>query len=135
MKGCLVILMLALLCSCTATKYVPVESVRTEYRDHDVLRVDSVMLHDSVVIRSAGDTVLMEKWRWRDRVSIVRDTVSVTKTDSIQVPYPVEKQLTRWERAKMDFGGIAIGACAATLILAAIGIARNIRQRLRWHNI
>lgn len=128
MKGCLVILMLALLCSCTATKYVPVETVRTEYRDHDVLRVDSVMLHDSVVIRSAGDTVLMEKWRWRDRVSIVRDTVSVTKTDSIQVPYPVEKQLSRWERTKMDWGGWAMGMCAVVLIWVTASAARRIRR-------
>lgn len=118
MKGWLAILMLALLCGCTTTKYVPVESVRTEYRDHDVLRVDSVMLHDSVVIRSAGDTVLMEKWRWRDRVSIVRDTVSVIKTDSIQVPYPVEKPLTRWERAKMDWGGWAM--LALMVVMAAL---------------
>lgn len=119
MKGWLAILMLALLCGCTTTKYVPVESVRTEYRDHDVLRVDSVMLHDSVVIRSAGDTVLMEKWRWRDRVSIVRDTVSVTKTDSIQVPYPVEKQLTRWERTKMDWGGWAMLALMVVMATLA----------------
>lgn len=119
MKGWLAILMLALLCGCTTTKYVPVESVRTEYRDHDVLRVDSVMLHDSVVIRSAGDTVLMEKWRWRDRVSIVRDTVSVTKTDSIQVPYPVEKQLTRWERTKVDWGGWAMLALMVVMATLA----------------
>lgn len=119
MKGWLAILMLALLCGCTTTKYVPVESVRTEYRDHDVLRVDSVMLHDSVVIRSAGDTVLMEKWRWRDRVSIVRDTVSVTKTDSIQVPYPVEKPLTRWERTKVDWGGWAMLALLVVMATLA----------------
>lgn len=119
MKGWLAILMLTLLCGCTTTKYVPVESVRTEYRDHDVLRVDSVMLHDSVVIRSAGDTVLMEKWRWRDRVSIVRDTVSVTKTDSIQVPYPVEKPLTRWERTKVDWGGWAMLALIVVMATLA----------------
>ena len=30
------------------------------------------------------------------------------RTDSIRVPYPVEKELTRWERFRLDVGGYAI---------------------------
>jgi len=122
--------LLLALCGCTTTKYVPVETVRVEYKDREVVRVDSVTMLDSVIVRSAGDTVLIEKWRWRDRASIVRDTVSVIKTDSVQVPYPVEKQLTKWEKAKMDFGGAAIGVCGAVLICIIVLIINKIRRKI-----
>lgn len=119
-----------LLAGCTSTKYVPVESVRTEYVDRESVRVDSVTLLDSVIIRSAGDTVLIEKWRWRDRVSIVRDTVETVRTESVAVPYPVEKQLTRWERAKVDFGGLAIAFCGAVAVWLMVWIARTVRCKI-----
>ncbi len=116
----------ALLCGCTSTKYVPVETVKTEYVDRESARVDSVTLRDSVFVRSGGDTIWVEKWRWRDRVSRASDTVTVVKTDSVQVPYPVEKPLTRWQQAKMDFGGIGFGAVGALLLLVGAGAVRKL---------
>lgn len=116
----------ALLCGCTSTKYVPVETVKTEYVDRESARADSVTLRDSVFVRSAGDTLWVEKWRWRDRVSRVSDTVTVVKTDSVQVPYPVEKPLTRWQQAKMDFGGIGFGAVGALLLWVGVSAVRKL---------
>ena len=95
----LAIILLSALCLCACkTRYIPVESVRTEYRDR--WRTDSVYARDSIFLAVKGDTVWMEKYitRYRDRV--VRD--SVLKTDSIPVPYAVEKkvyvekELSRW---------------------------------------
>ena len=31
------------------------------------------------------------------------------KVDSVQVPYPVEKQLSRWQSIKMELGGWVFG--------------------------
>ena len=115
------------LCSCTRKVYVPTETVRTEYKDRVVenLRVDTVAMRDSVAVYVNGDTVRITKYRdrWRTRIIERHDTVNVAKVDSVAVPvevpkpYPVERKLTRWERTKMDAGGIAIGI----LGVAALG--------------
>lgn len=107
------------LCSCTRKVYVPTETVRTEYKDRVVenLRVDTVFMRDSVAVYVNGDTVQITKYRdrWRTRIIERHDTVNVAKVDSVAMPvevpkpYPVERKLTRWERTKMDAGGIAIG--------------------------
>lgn len=108
-----------LLCSCK-TQYVPVETVRTEYRDryiHDSIFVEK-LVHDSVVQKQQGDTVTVEHWhtiykdRWRDRVQ----TDTIIKTDSVQVPYPVPAQLTRWQSFCCDYGKIMIGISILLII-------------------
>ena len=107
--------------SCTRKVYVPTETVRTEYKDRVVenLRVDTAIMRDSVAVYVNGDTVRITKYRdrWRTRIIERHDTCTVTKTDSVQVPVQVERKLTRWERTKMDAGGIAIGI----LGVAALG--------------
>ena len=99
--------------SCTRKVYVPTETVRTEYKDRVVenLRVDTAFMRDSVAVYVNGDTVRITKYRdrWRTRIIERHDTCTLTKTDSVQVPVQVERKLTRWERTKMDAGGIAIG--------------------------
>lgn len=40
----------------------------------------------------------------------------------IKVPYPVEKNLSKWEKIKMDVGGWAIGVLSG-LVLLGIGYA------------
>ena len=112
LAGIILLALLCLICSCTTTKYVPVETVRTEYitKTDSFIQKDSIFLKDSVFIHSKGDTVWYEKWhtKYIDRVREVVRTDSFIKRDSIQVPYPVEKKLTRWERTKLDWGGEAI---------------------------
>ena len=99
--------------SCTRKVYVPTETVRTEYKDRvvEAVRVDTTIMRDSVAVYVNGDTVRITKYRdrWRTRIIERHDTCTVTKTDSVQVPVQVERKLTRWERTKMDAGGIAIG--------------------------
>ncbi len=118
--------------SCTRKVYVPVESVRTEYKDRVQveMRVDSVFQRDSVSVFINGDTVRIEKWRdrikYRDRE--VHDTLTVVRTDSVAVPYPVERKLTRWERAKMDLGGVAMGGVAIALCIAVIWLIKKLRR-------
>ena len=99
--------------SCTRKVYVPTETVRTEYKDRvvEAVRVDTAIMRDSVAVYVNGDTVRITKYRdrWRTRIIERHDTCTLTKTDSVQVPVQVERKLTRWERTKMDAGGIAIG--------------------------
>jgi len=114
-----------LLTGCTSVRYVPVETVRTDSVRIVTVRTDSIHVADSTVIDRGGDTIRIERWRtaWRDRLRI--DTLWRIERDSIQVPYPVERPLSRWQRFKMDYGGMAIGVTIGAIVLAALCLIRK----------
>jgi hypothetical protein len=100
----------ALLTGCK-TRYVAVPEYHEIVVHHadTLLRVDSVQLRDSVIIRLQGDTIVQEVWRWRDRVKydtriVYRDSIRV---DSVRVPYPVERKQTAWESTMQNVGKIS----------------------------
>ena len=103
--------LLFVICSCRTVKYVPVETVKVDTTYINKLQRDSIYLLDSVYVKEKGDTVLIEKYKYLYRDKLVRDTLYMAKTDSIQVPYPVEKELTRWQQMKQELGGWALGTC------------------------
>lgn len=103
--------------SCVHYKYVPIETIKTEYITRDSLRIDSTYVHDSIFIREKQDTVFKDVYKYIYKYQYITTTDTVIKTDSIQVPYPVEKQLTKWQQIKMDFGGLTMGACIGLLLL------------------
>lgn len=106
-----------ILAACKPIEYIPYETVRTEYQDR--LHRDSIYINDSTIIREKGDTVWLTRWRTEYRDRLLRDSIIIR--DSIQVPYPVEKRLSKWQSIKLEVGGIAIGT-ALSLILAVLGI-------------
>lgn len=116
------------LTGCTTTKYVPMEVVRTEYKDNvrEIRTTDSVI--DTRFVYIKGDTVIdyRDRVKWRDRY--IHDTLSVERHDSIPVPYPVEKPLTKWEQTKMDFGGIAIGVLSAVLCISVAWLVKRFKR-------
>ena len=118
----------ALFSGCRSIRYVPVETVRTDTLYQKVLQRDSIHIHDSVTIREKGDTVMIEHWRtqWRDRVQ--RDTVYRSRTDSVQVPYPVERQLSHWEQFCIDYGKVMTGATVVLLVFIIVWLARRLRK-------
>jgi len=67
-------------------QYVPIESVRIEYKDKLVR--DSIYHLDSVYVRDTGDTVWVERLRYMYVDRIRQDSIHIH--DSIPVPYPVE---------------------------------------------
>ena len=106
---------------------------------HHVINTrDSVAIHDSVVIVQDEQGNIKERLivryrdRWHatqenltlqrqlDRYKASNDSLRATRRERIEVPVPVEKKLSRWEKLKMDVGGWAIGAMS-TFILAAVG--------------
>ena len=111
MKKILLIAAIAtLLYSCKSIKYVPVETTKTEYRDK--IFQDSVTRYDSVFMKEKGDTLILERYRYLYKNSIIRDTTIIR--DTIQVPYPVEviKQvkvpLSGWLNFQVWCGRIAL---------------------------
>lgn len=119
-----VVAALVLLCGCTRTVYEPVERVRTEKDVVTRWLTDTVIENDTRFIYVKGDTVIDWRDRWRERIKEVHDTVYIERTDSIPVPYPVERKLTRWEQAKMDLGGVAMGVLTAMLCAAVIWLIK-----------
>lgn len=59
-----------------------------------------------------------------------REAVKIREVP-VPEPYPVEVErgLTRWERAKMETGGVAMGIVAAVLIAVAVWGVRRMRNR------
>lgn len=117
-----------LLTGCTTTKYVPVESVKTEYKDKikEVHTTDSVV--DTRFVYVKGDTLIdyRDRVKWRDRY--IHDSLYIERHDSIRVPYPVEKPLTKWQQAKMDFGGTAMGGVAIALCFAVVWLVKRFKR-------
>lgn len=128
----LLICLLVLATGCSRKVYVPVESVvsRTDTIYSAKVRVDSVIMRDSVVVFQKGDTVTITKYRDRYRVKELTDTVYQSAIDSVKisVPYPVERELSRWERTKMDFGGMAIGALVIALCVVVAWLIKKFRK-------
>ena len=116
------------------TVYVPQERVvtKTDTVYSAQVRVDSVIFRDSVTLMQRGDTVYLTKYRDRYRVKERIDTVYRSATDSVKVrvPYPVERELTKWEKTKMGFGGGAIAVlCIAALAGAFVWFMRTKRRK------
>lgn len=112
--------------SCTTTRYVDVERVKTDtcyvvQKQRDSIYVEKYR-HDSVFIQQRGDTVFFYKWltvyqdQWRDRV--VHDSIYLSKTDTLNIETIEvrEKPLTPWQRTRMACGTVS-------LFLVAIGLA------------
>jgi hypothetical protein len=123
--GMVVFLLLSLLFGgCTATKYVPVETVLTDTVYKVRVERDSVFKHDSIHVKEwqKGDTVYRDRDRWHTRYvdRVKTDTLYQSKVDSIAVPYPVEKDLTWWERQKIQFGELALIIMAGLLCFVVI---------------
>jgi hypothetical protein len=95
---------------------------------------DSVAIHDSVVIvkNEQGEVkerlIVRYRDRWHatvdnlslqrqiDRYRASNDSLKAIKKDYIEVPKVIERELTRWQKIKMDVGGWAIGALSATFL-------------------
>ena len=83
--------------------------MRTEYKTRDSIRIDSIYQQDSVYVLVKEDTVYQYKYKYLYKYQYLNRTDTVIKIDSVQVPYPVEKQLNRWQSIKMELGGWAFG--------------------------
>ena len=123
----------ALLTGCK-TKYIPVPEYHEIVVHHadTLLRVDSVQLRDSVIIRLQGDTIVQEVWRWRDRVKydtriVYRDSIRV---DSVRVPYPVERKQTAWERTMQNVGKISLFLIVTSICFMLVYLLLRARNKI-----
>lgn len=124
-KGLLFIIipciMLSLLTGCKSVQYVPVETVRTDSVYVDRYLRDSIYQRDSVFINrwTAGDTVYQDKvvWKYAYRDKVKYDTVAILRSDTVRVPFQVDRELSKWEQIRLDVGGWAIGVVIITILI------------------
>ena len=114
--------------ACQGIRYVPVETVRTEYKTRDSIRFDSIYQRDSIYMLVKGDTVYQYKYKYLYRYLTINKTDTVIQADSVQVPYPVEKKLTKWQAMKVELGGWAFGIIIA---FALYTIGRFVYKRIK----
>ena len=103
------------------TKSVSVPEYHTEYkvRTDSFIKKDSVWVHDSVSVWMKGDTVFKEKLKkvYNEHYIYTNKTDTVMKTDSVRVPFPVEKKLGRWEQMRINS---FVPLCVMLFIVCAI---------------
>lgn len=121
------VLLFALFGCKTRTEYVPIEQTRTEYRDRVVehTRVDTI--NNTEYVFCKGDSVII--YREKERVKIVnkRDTITLITTDTITKTQQIEKQLSKWQKIKIDLGGMAFGVILIGLVFLIFKIIKKIR--------
>ena len=140
---------------CSPTKYVPVETVRTEYVHADTTGLyerlrsyfesiyrretstDSVIdrTKETVVLKENGDTARHDKerivyvasHREKELEHKVQQQDSTIKSLRLQLE-SVKRELTKWEQTKMDFGGFALGGLVIGLSIVVLWLIKKFRK-------
>lgn len=106
--------------SCSTPKPVVLERTLHDTVHVNNLRLDSIFQHDSIYFESIvkGDTVYRTKeiTRWRDRVSIKRDTIYAVREKSVDIPVPQERTVPLWCRIIKYVGLLLVISPAIFLI-------------------
>lgn len=147
-KWVCIILLMSTICSCRSVKYVPVESsvdsIVVEKLVEVQLPPDSATIRALLECDENGKVVLS----WLDiansknaqaqlaidslgnllaKMKTQPDTIykpskEVTVTKEVKVPYPVEKELTRWQQFRLDIGGWAIVILCITILFLSLDL-------------
>lgn len=139
-------LLLALMASCTHIKYVPIENTKVDsiYYTDTIITEKLVPYRDSVIVEVQGDSassylfnayagswavynggkLFHSLWIFDKPLQIDFKLPHNIKVFTRDVPIEVEKPLTRWQKIKLELGGIAFGVLG---VLGVLGIIRLIR--------
>lgn len=150
----IILLTSAIWSSCRSMKYVPVESgtdsVVVEKLVEVPLPSDSATIRALMECDENGKVIL----RWLDiansknaqaqftidslgnllaKMKTKPDTVYLPSKNVIvfkkeKVPYPVEKELTKWQRIRIDFGGWAIGIVIITILVVVCRMVYKLKK-------
>lgn len=117
---------IGMLTGCRSVEYVKVPEYHTEYmtKIDSFVRRDSVYFKDSVYVVQRGDTLYYNKVVYRDRYYNVYKarTDTLIRQDSIRVPYPVERTLTKTERWFIGLGKWAMVLLCAVVVVAVVRV-------------
>ena len=120
----LIAIIIAMVCvGCKSVEYVEVETIRLDTLHHHELQYDSIVRIDSIYEREyvKGDTVYLEKikYHFRDKTKMVTDTIVEKVVEVKEKPIEVEKELTAWQKFKINAGEWMLGGIVALLAIFA----------------
>ena len=122
MRNIILSILLVLVAACN-----PIERIVYQDRWQTKTHIDSIYIHDidSFALHQRGDTVFMDRIsiRYRDRVEIKNDTITLTKTKIVKV----EKELTGWQKFCIEFGKIGFGVFL--LFIAIFILKKRLKKR------
>ena len=111
---------LLLLSGCSRVQYVPMQTVLKDSIVFHRIDIDSVVIKDSIFIDRTKDTVYKYVERWQEKYIIRNDTTIIERVDSIPVEVKVEKQLTRWQQIKIDYGDNVLVMLVAVIVVTCV---------------
>ena len=110
------IFLATILYSCKSIQYVPVETIKVDTTYISQIKIDSIYHRDSIYVEHKGDTVYLSKYKYLYKYIEKHDTLWREKTDTIQIAYPVETQLSKWQKIKINIGEYLITAITLVII-------------------
>lgn len=122
-------LILIALGGCRSIQYVPVETIKHDSIYINKIERDSVLVKDSIYIKEKNDTLLIEKWKTKYVSKYITDTVYVERVDSVQVPYPVERELTKSEQRYISIGKVSLGLYIGLALALIAWVAYRLKKR------
>ena len=123
-----ILLLILLITASCSTYQKPMETVVRDSLYISQRMIDRVLIRDSVFERQVRDTI----YRYRERETVrylsLRDTLYIERKDSVSVPYPVERQLTKWQQARMRLGDISVAAMIVGIIYMELWLIKLISR-------
>lgn len=110
------IFLATILYGCKSIQYVPVETTKRDTTYLSQTKIDSIYHRDSIYVERKGDTVYLSKYKYLYKYIEKHDTLWREKVDTVRVAYPVEAQLTKWQKIKINIGEYLITAIALVII-------------------
>ena len=115
-----VVASLLLLPGCSRVQYIPMQTVLKDSIVFHRIDIDSVVIKDSIFIDRTKDTIYKYVERWNEKYIIRNDTTIIERVDSIPVEVKVEKQLTRWQQIKIDYGDNVLVMLVAVIVVTCV---------------
>lgn len=112
----ILVFLVAVLYSCKSIQYIPVETIKRDTTYISKIKIDSIYQRDSIYIEHKGDTVYLNKYKYVYKYIEKHDTLWQEKVDTIQIAYPIEAQLTKWQKIKINMGEYLIAAIVLIII-------------------
>ena len=145
------------LCSCKQNEYIPIEVVKTEVvhqtdsikkkvetnkETNTIIREgrpeDSVLLAKLGIKLSANERLLiLQQQQISDITNELKEVHSKdsVRSDTVQVPVPVERKLSRWEQTCLDYGRVMMGGTIVAIIAIIIWLISWIKRVHRKINM
>lgn len=105
--------------SCYHTRYIPVESVKTDSVFRAAYIRDSIYVRDSIFVKDRGDTIFVDRWHIIDSNKNRVDTVWRCRDREIHVPFPIERELSWWQGMWITVGKVLLPITFLLLSLIA----------------